>query len=190
MEREQIWRQELKSILQQFQKQIDPKPNQIFVIGCSTSEVIGEKIGTAGSLEVAKMLYSEIKAFAKKNGLQLAIQCCEHLNRALVVERNVQEERGYDEVSVIPVPNAGGSMATVAYRNMESPVVVESIQADYGMDIGDTFIGMHFKPVVVPVRVSITTIGKAHVTLAKTRPKLIGGQRAVYSIKEAESHCT
>ncbi|WAA12183.1 TIGR01440 family protein [Fervidibacillus halotolerans] len=174
---------EIREILKEFGQQIEPKPRQILVVGCSTSEVIGKKIGTGSSLEVAEFLYTELKAFADQYGLQLAFQCCEHLNRALVVERVVQEEKQLEEVTVIPVPEAGGSMATVAYRNMESPVVVESIKADYGIDIGDTLIGMHLKPVVVPVRVTNPTVGKAHVTLAKTRPKLIGGQRAVYSLK-------
>lgn len=184
------WQEDLRTILEAFEGQIEPKPGQLLVVGCSTSEVIGEKIGTAGSLEVAEGLFRELVMFAQRAGLKLAFQCCEHLNRALVVERSVQERFHLEEVSVIPVPEAGGSMATVAYRNMELPVVVEFIKADYGIDIGDTFIGMHLKHVAVPVRVQHPTVGNAHVTLAKTRPKLIGGERAVYSSVRANESCT
>lgn len=181
MEQElQIWRDQLRKILADFRAHIDKKRQGLMVIGCSTSEVAGKKIGTSGSLEIASMIFEELIAFHKETGVELAFQCCEHLNRALVVERRVMERYGFEEVTVIPVRDAGGAMATVAYRKMDEPVVVERIQADYGIDIGDTLIGMHLKPVVVPVRVSLKHIGAAHVTLAKRRPKLIGGERAVY----------
>jgi conserved hypothetical protein TIGR01440 len=178
-------REELHHILSDFEKQIRPEPGQILVVGCSTSEVTGQKIGTSGSMEVAAALFAEFRRFAESTGLELAFQCCEHLNRSLVVERNIQKRLGLEIVTVIPVPKAGGSMAATAYRAFDDPVVVEWIRADYGIDIGDTLIGMHLKPVAVPVRVSSPKVGHAHVILAKTRPKLIGGPRAVYSPEES-----
>ena len=146
------------------------------VIGCSTSEVAGKHIGTDGSEEIAKVIYETL---AKKN-VRLAFQCCEHLNRALVIERELAEEKNLEIVSAIPIRKAGGAMATYAYNEMKDPVLVEAIQADCGIDIGDTFIGMHLKRVAVPVRCETKQIGQAHVTLAITRPKLIGGVRATY----------
>ena len=139
--------------------------------------------------KLAEIIYQEAKNFSQKTGVDLAFQCCEHLNRALVVERKTCNRYHLEEVTVIPVPEAGGSMAAKAYKQMEDPVVVEFIKADYGMDIGDTFIGMHLKHVAVPVRVSINQIGGAHVTLAKTRPKLIGGERAVYRLNRENNSC-
>ncbi|MFY9175187.1 MAG: TIGR01440 family protein [Peptococcia bacterium] len=156
------------------------KEGQILVVGCSTSEVSGHKIGTSYSLEVAEALLKGILPQLQKARIFLAVQCCEHLNRALVVERACQERYGLEEVSVYPIQEAGGSMAYQAMQILTDPVVVEKIQAHAGMDIGDTFIGMHLKPVVVPVRVSIKSIGAAHLTMARTRPKLIGGERASY----------
>jgi uncharacterized protein (TIGR01440 family) len=185
----QKWRQETESIFQAFRKQIEPKQNQLIVIGCSTSEIIGKKIGTAGSTEVAQIIFNAVEKFCTETGIQPVFQCCEHLNRALVMERHVQERLNLEEVTVVPAPSAGGSMATYAYRNMSDPVVVEFVKADYGVDIGDTFIGMHLKHVAVPVRVSLDRIGEAHVTLAKTRPKLIGGERAVYQVTEDNTSC-
>lgn len=118
----------------------------------------------------------------------MAFQCCEHLNRALVVEKELAIRERLEEVSVVPVPQAGGAMAAFAYRHLQDPTVVEFIKADAGIDIGDTFIGMHLKHVAVPVRVSVKTLGEAHVTLAKTRPKLIGGPRAVYDTVETSEN--
>ncbi|KHE66836.1 TIGR01440 family protein, partial [Halobacillus sp. BBL2006] len=126
---------------------------------------------------------------SQKTKAELAFQCCEHLNRSLVVERSVLREYGLDEVSAIPIPKAGGSMASYAYKHMEDPVLVESIQATGGLDIGDTLIGMHLKRVAVPLRIEQKSIGKAHVTAAKTRPPLIGGVRAVYESSEVEGSC-
>lgn len=163
--------------------------HQVLVIGCSTSEIAGEKIGTSGSMKVAEIVYQEADQFAGKTGVSLAFQCCEHLNRALVVEREIAERNNLEIVSVIPISSAGGSMATYAYQQMKDPVVVEFIKADFGIDIGDTFIGMHLKHVAVPVRVSLNSIGYAHVTLAKTRPKLIGGERAVYHLENEDYSC-
>jgi uncharacterized protein (TIGR01440 family) len=172
--------QQLRSILTEFKEKVTLKTRQVFVVGCSTSEVIGERIGTAGTFEVAEMIYSELKEFADSAGVSLAFQCCEHLNRAIVLERETAERKILDEVTVVPARSAGGAMATHAYRSFDDPVMVEFIKADAGIDIGDTFIGMQLKHVAVPVRVSQKSLGGAHVTLAVTRPKLIGGVRAVY----------
>ncbi|GAA5346623.1 TIGR01440 family protein [Planifilum fimeticola] len=159
----------------------------LLVVGVSTSEVVGRRIGTSGSDEVAKAIYDGIVRVQEREGFHLAFQCCEHLNRALVVTRAAMERFGLEEVSAIPVPKAGGAMAAHAYRRMEEPVLVERVVADAGIDIGDTLIGMHLRPVAVPVRPSIRQIGQAHVTAAKTRPKLIGGARAVYTPEDAEA---
>jgi uncharacterized protein (TIGR01440 family) len=172
--------EQLRNILMEFKEKVSLKKGQVFVVGCSTSEVIGERIGTAGTFEVAEMIYSELKEFADSAGVSLAFQCCEHLNRAIVLERETAERKNLDEVAVVPARSAGGAMATHAYRSFKDPVMVEFIKADAGIDIGDTFIGMQLKHVAVPVRVSQKNLGGAHVTLAVTRPKLIGGVRAVY----------
>ncbi|MCF6138910.1 TIGR01440 family protein [Pseudalkalibacillus berkeleyi] len=163
--------------------------NHLVVIGASTSEVIGEDIGTSGTMDVAAQLFEGITQFRNKTDVQIAFQCCEHLNRALVMEREVAVARGYDPVTVVPVRSAGGALATYAYHHLKDPVIVEFIKADAGIDIGDTFIGMHLKHVAVPVRTNVKSIGKAHVTLARTRPKLIGGERAVYPSKEELTSC-
>lgn len=182
------WEAELNSIITDFNDQVQLKKGQVLVVGCSTSEIIGQRIGTAGTEEVAAMVFRQLRDFQVKTGIQLAFQCCEHLNRAIVVERTTAVQRDLDEVTVIPVRTAGGAMAAHAYQNLEDAVVVEFIKADAGIDIGDTLIGMHMKHVAVPVRVPQKSIGHAHVTMAKTRPKLIGGARAVYErTKENES---
>jgi len=177
----QEYREQLLTVLADFKEKAPIQNGQLIVIGCSTSEVIGEKIGTAGNTDVAEMIFSALSEFQKETGVELAFQCCEHLNRALVVERETAEKRNYEIVSVIPIPKAGGSMAAFAYEHMRDPVVVEFIKADAGIDIGDTLIGMHLKHVAVPVRSSVKQVGQAHVNLAFSRPKLIGGARAVYT---------
>ncbi|KAB7671835.1 TIGR01440 family protein [Bacillus sp. B1-b2] len=182
-------KEQLDTIIQEYQEQAHLSNQHIFVIGCSTSEVMGKRIGTSGTSEVAAAIFTCFKEFYQKTGVSLAFQCCEHLNRALVVERKVMNERKLQEVSVIPIRHAGGAMATIAYEHMEDPVVVEFIAADGGIDIGDTFIGMHLKHVAVPIRTSIKQLGSAHVTLAKSRPKLIGGPRAVYEKTKANDSC-
>lgn len=149
------------------------------IIGCSTSEIAGYHIGKASNLHVAEAVYTGLYDVTQKQGIQLAIQCCEHLNRALVIEK--QTVTTEEIVNVIPQPKAGGSLATVAYERFKDPCVVEFIRADAGVDIGDTLIGMHLTHVAVPVRLSVTTIGYAHVTAARTRPKSIGGSRAIYN---------
>lgn len=152
----------------------------ILVIGCSTSEVSGKDIGTSGSEKVAEILFRQLHRLSKENNIHLAFQGCEHINRAITLERSVAERKDLEIVSVVPSKNAGGSMATHAYHHLENPVVVEEIEADLGMDIGHTFIGMHLKKVAVPIRFNQSTLGKATVTFARTRPKLIGGERAIY----------
>ncbi|MFJ7510731.1 TIGR01440 family protein [Peribacillus simplex] len=186
----EIWENQLRELLHEFQEQTALKEKQLLVIGCSTSEVIGKKIGTEGTLDVAGMIFSVVRNFQEKTGVQVAYQCCEHLNRALVLQRETAVRYDYEEVSVVPVRTAGGSMATYAYRQWKDAVVVEHIKADAGIDIGDTFIGMHLKHVAVPIRSAIKEIGHAHVTMAKTRPKLIGGERAVYQDISENKSCT
>ncbi|WP_144551655.1 TIGR01440 family protein [Bacillus sp. X1(2014)] len=181
---------ELEAILTEFKEQADLRPGQLIVVGCSTSEVIGERIGTSGTVEVAEMIFLGLKKLQADTGIDLAFQCCEHLNRALVVERVVAEAKRFDEVSVVPVRKAGGAMATYAFGALEDAVVVEFVKADAGIDIGNTLIGMHLKHVAVPVRVTQKKIGQAHVTLAKVRPKLIGGARAVYERETDNLSCT
>lgn len=158
------------------------KPGQLLVVGCSTSEVRGEKIGSAGSDEVAKAIFAALSRCCAEKGVYLAIQCCEHLNRALVMERPAAERYGLEEVGVVPVPKAGGALAARAMRQFNDPVVVEAIAAHAGLDIGSTLIGMHLKRVAVPVRLAQRQIGQAPVTAARTRPRLIGGARAVYEL--------
>ena len=154
----------------------------IFVVGCSTSEILGNKIGSSGSEDCAKVVFETINDFCKKNGVYLAAQCCEHLNRAIVIEKEAYKYHRLDNrVNAVPQIHAGGSFATTAYKGFEDPVVVEEIKADAGIDIGDTFIGMHLRTVAVPVRVSVSSIGCAHLTLARTRRKYIGGERAHYN---------
>ena len=155
------------------------KAGDIVVIGCSTSEIIGSKIGTNSSPEVAGVVFKAIYEYAKKMGWYLAFQCCEHLNRAIVVERDTAPTA--EIVNVVPQPKAGGSMATQAYQHFENPVVVEEIKADAGIDIGFTMIGMHLKKVAVPVRLDNNKIGEATVLAARTRPRFIGGIRAEYN---------
>lgn len=153
---------------------------QILVIGCSTSEVAGQGIGSFSSPELAEALFSGIYEATKESKVFLASQCCKHLNRALIIEAEAAEKYGYEEVNVVPQPKAGGSFATAAYKSFNNPIAVEHIKAHAGMDIGDTLIGMHLKDVAVPVRLSSDKIGEAHVVCARTRAKFIGGERAVY----------
>ena len=156
------------------------QPGQLFVVGCSTSEVLGSRIGTHSAPEVAAAIFDGIYAATQERGVFLACQCCEHLNRALILEEAAAEKYGLEPVNVIPQPKAGGSFATAAWANFTQPMAVEQLKAHAGMDIGDTLIGMHLRPVAVPVRIRQNTIGQAHVTCARTRPKFIGGIRAIY----------
>lgn len=156
------------------------KPGQLFVVGCSTSEVGGAKIGTFSSPMLAQAVFDGIYRAAQESGVYLAAQCCEHLNRALILEEEAAEKYGYEPVNVVPQPKAGGSFATATYKALLSPVAVEHIKAHAGMDIGDTLIGMHLRDVAVPVRIGTKQIGEAHVVCARSRRKFIGGCRAVY----------
>lgn len=151
---------------------------QILVVGCSTSEICGDKIGTNSNLEVASAVFDGIYTTCKEYGVFVAAQCCEHLNRAIIVER---EAVPFAEiVNVVPQPKAGGSLATTAYRTFQHPVALEEIKADAGIDIGNTLIGMHIKKVAVPVRLANNKIGEAYVNAARSRAKFIGGSRACY----------
>ncbi|WP_216829955.1 TIGR01440 family protein [Alkalihalobacterium elongatum] len=182
-------KKDILQVLEELHQEMPLSDEHILVIGTSTSEVVGKKIGTSGSEGVSETLFSAFAEYKERTGVQLAFQCCEHLNRALVVEKETAKEHRLEIVSAIPVKSAGGSMAAHAYTNMKQPVLVETIAADAGIDIGDTLIGMHLKRVAVPLRSTIRSIGEAHVTLAKTRPKLIGGERAVYRNQGNREDC-
>ncbi|MBQ3045194.1 MAG: TIGR01440 family protein [Clostridia bacterium] len=156
------------------------KSSDIAVIGCSTSEVIGERIGTSGTLEIAQQIFDGLNSVFAEKGIYLAAQCCEHLNRAIIIEKEKADALGLERVCVVPHPHAGGSFATAAYHTMKNPVALEEIRADAGIDIGTTLIGMHLKRVAVPLRLENNTIGEAKLSAAKTRPKYIGGERAKY----------
>lgn len=170
--------QQTKAVIEELGKKAHLKPGNIVVIGCSTSEVLGSKIGTNSNPETAKDIFEALHDYAMAHGVYLAIQCCEHLNRAIIVERAAVPYA--ETVNVIPQPKAGGSLATQAYTGFSDPVAVEEIQADAGIDIGFTLIGMHLKKVAVPVRLENYRIGEALIVAARTRPKFIGGARAVY----------
>lgn len=159
------------------------RAGDLFVVGCSSSEVCGAQIGTHSSVEVAEAIFDGVYSVLQVRGVLLAAQCCEHLNRALVVERAACERFGLTEVNAIPQPKAGGSFASTAYRRFADPVTVESLRqsAAAGMDIGGTLIGMHIKPVVVPLRIGVRQIGQAAVLCARRRAKFVGGSRAVYN---------
>ncbi|WP_084244242.1 TIGR01440 family protein [Planomicrobium okeanokoites] len=176
-----LWQLQLEETLGELEQAIDFRKGQVFVVGCSTSEVLGQHIGTGGGLDIAESLYEPLQKFAARHKIFLAFQGCEHINRALTIERHAAEKYGWEPVSVIPVAKAGGSMSAYAYSAMNDPVVVEEIKAHAGIDIGQTMIGMHLKRVAVPVRTSVKLIGDAIVSAATTRPKLIGGERASYS---------
>lgn len=186
METQKLWKQQLETILTEIAEQTTFEPGEFFVVGCSTSEVAGQRIGTAGAFDIGETLYEPLANFAKKHGLFLAFQGCEHINRALTIEKEALQSHRLERVTVIPTVHAGGSMSAYAYRQMNEPVVVEELQAQAGIDIGQTLIGMHLKKVAVPLRTSLAKIGDAVVTIATTRPKLIGGVRAVYEIDQNE----
>ena len=150
----------------------------IVVIGCSTSEVTGNRIGSNSRPDVADRLWNTLYRVFSQEGIYVAVQCCEHLNRAIVLERAALPNAEF--VNVVPQPKAGGSLASAAYRSLNQPIVVEHIKADAGLDIGNTLIGMHLKEVAVPLRLSVNKIGEASLVAARTRPKFIGGCRAVY----------
>ena len=169
-----------QSAMSELLEKANLQPRSLVVVGCSSSEIGGGMIGHASSLELAEAAFAGLYPELQARGLFLAAQCCEHLNRALIVEREVALSRGYEIVSVVPKPKAGGSFATTAWAIFSDPVAVEFVQADAGLDIGQTLIGMHLRHVAVPLRLSANRIGEAIVTAATTRPKYIGGCRAQY----------
>lgn len=156
------------------------RPVELLAVGMSSSEIVGGTIGHASAFEYGEAAVLGILSAAAERGFDVAFQCCEHLNRALVLEADVARRYGYEPVCVVPQVKAGGSAATAAWKHMRHPVVVEEIRADAGLDVGQTLIGMHLKPVAVPVRLSQGMLGSAIVTAARTRPRLIGGERAKY----------
>ena len=168
-----------RALMEEFGEKANLKAGDIMVVGCSTSEIIGSKIGTNSSPDTAETVFQAIYSYTQEKGVYLAVQCCEHLNRAIITERDAVPFA--DTVNVVPQPKAGGSFATRAYANFKNPVAVEEIRADAGIDIGLTLIGMHLKKVAVPVRLENKMIGQALVVAARTRPKFIGGARAVYN---------
>ena len=171
-----------RNMIKEFLSVAPMNSGEILVVGCSSSEIVGEAIGKGSDFNAARAVYDGISPVLRERGIFLAAQCCEHLNRALVVERECAEKYGLEIVCVVPRTKAGGSFATAAYENFESPVVVESIKAHAGVDVGSTLIGMHLRQVAVPVRLSVKKLGEASVTFARTRPKYIGGPRAEYEM--------
>lgn len=156
------------------------KSGDLFVIGCSSSEIVGQRIGKGSSMEAARAVFDGVYPVLRERGIYLAAQCCEHLNRALILESEAAEKFGYEPVNVRPWAHAGGSFATTVWENLAAPVAVEHIRAKAGMDIGATLIGMHLKEVAVPVRLGVKQIGEAPIICARTRPRFIGGERARY----------
>ena len=181
---DELWLEEVKGQTQQaveaFLDVAKMKAGQILVVGCSSSEIAAQKIGSYSSAEIGQAVFGVLQEACAKRGIYLAAQCCEHLNRALIIEEEAADKYGYEQVNVIPQLKAGGSFATAAWAQMKAPVAVEKIAANGGIDIGDTLIGMHLKAVAVPVRTGIDKIGDAHVVYARVRPKFVGGQRAGY----------
>lgn len=170
-----------KRVVKEFLEQAALKEGNLVVIGCSTSEIASKSIGSYSSAELGEAVFAAMYEELGAHGLLVATQCCEHLNRALIMEEEAAERYSYEIVNVMPMPKAGGSFSTAAWNYMKHPVAVEHIQAHAGIDIGDTLIGMHLKPVAVPIRIEHPSIGGAHIVCARTRPKYIGGERAHYS---------
>lgn len=171
--------QECRDLVEELIQEAKLKAGQIVVVGCSSSEIIGERIGSQSSPEIGQKVFEAIHESLKGHGIYLAAQCCEHLNRALIVEREALPQA--IEVNVVPQPKAGGSFATAAYKGFDDPIAIEAIQADAGIDIGNTLIGMHILPVCVPLRLQHHRIGEAWVNACRRRPKSIGGERAHYN---------
>ncbi len=171
---------EAQQVIEELIQAAKLKKGDLLVIGCSSSEIVGSSIGKNSSLQAAEAAFSGIYPVLQAHGIALAVQCCEHLNRALIVEEETAERFGYEIVNVRPQPKAGGSFATTAWKAFAHPVAVEHVRAKAGLDIGGTLIGMHLREVAVPLRLSRNTIGKANILCARTRPKFIGGERAAY----------
>ncbi len=171
---------QLRAVLEELYEAASLEPGEILVMGCSSSEVAGGQIGTYSSEEIGICLFQSAQAFCREKGIYLASQCCEHLNRSLIVEKACLKEHRLTRVNVVPQLKAGGAFATAAYRFMQEPAAGEQLQAQAGIDIGDTLIGMHLAAVAVPVRTCQKRIGSAHVVCARTRAKYVGGSRASY----------
>ena len=174
-------RNSLKAAAEELCENAKLSSGDIVAIGCSTSEVMGERIGTSSVAELGEAIYSSLSEVFSSKGIYIAAQCCEHLNRALVIEQEAAEKFNLSQVNAIPQKKAGGSFATTAYQAFSSPVLVEEVKAKAGMDIGETLIGMHMAPVAVPVRCSLRSIGEARVNCARSRLKFVGGIRAIYN---------
>lgn len=172
---------DLELILDDVLAKAQLEAGDIFVLGCSTSEILGHNIGKHSSLEIGRLVIQTVLAKLKPLGVFIAVQGCEHLNRSLAIEKKAAKMHNLEEVWVVPAVEAGGSASVAAFELFESPIEVESVKAKAGLDIGDTFIGMHIKSVQVPIRPSIKTLGHAHVTAVTSRPKYVGGPRANYS---------
>ena len=168
-----------KAVILELYEKAKLKKGDVLVVGCSTSEIVGSKIGTNSNPDTAKTVFEALYEYAKEQNINLAFQCCEHLNRAIIISKAAVP--GAEEVNVVPQPKAGGSFATALYKNTPDAIALEEIKADAGLDIGFTLIGMHIKKVAVPVRLENNKIGKATVLAARSRPKFIGGVRAVYN---------
>lgn len=175
-----LYRSEAEMVVSEFLQKAHLKKGDILVVGCSSSEIAAHSIGSFSNAELGRAVFEGIYEILKQKGIYLAAQCCEHLNRALIIEEEAAQKYGLEQVNVRPQPKAGGSFATAAYEGMENPVAVEHIRAAGGIDIGDTLIGMHLKEVAVPLRLKKNTLGAARVICARTRPKFIGGDRARY----------
>ena len=170
-----------KRVVNEFLEIAKMKEGELVVIGCSTSEIASYSIGSHSVVDLGEAVFVAMYEEFCKRGIAVATQCCEHLNRALILEREIAEKYGYEIVNVVPMPKAGGSFSTGAWKHFKDPVAVEHIKAHAGIDIGDTLIGMHLKDVAVPVRIEHPLIGNAHIVCARTRAKYIGGERAHYN---------
>lgn len=175
-----IVREETRKAILEILEEANLSRGDIFIVGCSTSEIVGKRIGKGSDIDEARDVFEAIKEELDNRGIFLAAQCCEHLNRAVVVEKAAMD-KNVEIVNVVPQIHAGGSFATITYERLNDPIVLEEIKADGGIDIGDTLIGMHLKKVAVPLRIDTKKIGEAHILAARTRPKFIGGYRAKYS---------
>ncbi|MCI1919092.1 MAG: TIGR01440 family protein [Enterococcaceae bacterium] len=171
---------DLTQIVKDILKEAHLRSDDLFVLGCSTSEVTGGHIGKQSNPEIGSLIVETIKGILDPLHIRLAVQGCEHINRALVVERSTADLKGFEEVCVVPALHAGGACSVAAFELFDDPIEVEHVVAQAGIDIGDTAIGMHIKHVQVPVRPSLTELGSAHVTALRSRPKYIGGPRAQY----------
>lgn len=173
-------KKDVEKVFNELMEQAKLEKEDILVVGCSTSEVANHGIGTFSSEEIGQVLFETLNGLCKKQGIYLATQCCEHLNRAIIIEKAAAKKYGFEMVNVVPMLKAGGAFSTAAYKGFDEAVAIEAVKAHAGIDIGNTLIGMHLKAVAVPVRTSVERIGGAYVVCARTRLKYIGGVRANY----------